>query len=173
MGRIAMAKLDLDLLDEFTHHWFEGWNRHDGQAVAQLCTDDIVFTDPGTGTVRGRADVAGWVQTCARAFPDMRLEVPEPAYASRDRAKGLVLWRMSGTHKGLLDPPGFAPTHRTFVLEGVNHWEFRDGLVERYRADYDTVGFLRQLGLLPDPGSRLERVTVLIQQLGSRFRGKP
>jgi hypothetical protein len=79
---------------------------------------------------------------------------------------------MIGTHKGPLDPPGFAPTHRAFILEGVDHWNFREGLVERYRADYDTIGLLRQLGLIPNPGSRLERATVLLQQLGARLRSK-
>jgi steroid delta-isomerase-like uncharacterized protein len=167
-----MANLDPSFLDEFAHRWFEAWNHHDGQAVAAMCTDGVVFTDPGTGTVHGRAAVSGWVQTCARAFPDMRLEVSERAYISRELPKAIVPWRMIGTHKGPLDPPGFAPTHRAFILEGVDHWNFREGLVERYRADYDTIGLLRQLGLIPNPGSRLERATVLLQQLGARLRSK-
>jgi hypothetical protein len=38
---------------------------------------------------------------------------------------------MLGTHTGPIDPPTFAPTGRSFVLDGVDHWWFRDGLVAR------------------------------------------
>ena len=56
------------------------------------------------------------------------------------------------------------------MLDGVDHWWFRDGLVERYRADYDLYGLLRQLGIAPEAGSRGERAMVLLQRAGARVR---
>jgi steroid delta-isomerase-like uncharacterized protein len=162
--------LDAVFLDDFSHRWIEAWNGRDGGALAALCTEDIEFYDPAIGTIRGRAAVADWVGICARAFPDYRFEEPEPAYLSRDSAKAIVPWRMVGTNTGPLDPPGFAPTGRSFVIDGVDHWWFRDGLVERYRADYDLNGGLRQLGLVPESGSRGERALVRLQRLGARLR---
>jgi hypothetical protein len=52
----------------------------------------------------------------------------------------------------------------------VDHWWFREGLVERYRADYDLNGAMRQLGLSPQPGSRGEQVIVRLQRLGARLK---
>jgi steroid delta-isomerase-like uncharacterized protein len=164
--------LDLGFLDGFSHRWVEAWNRYDGQAVAALCTEDVEYLDPAIGTVRGRAAVAEWVGVCARAFPDYRFEEPEPAYAARDRPKAIVPWRMYGTNTGPMDPPGFAPTGRSFVIDGVDHWWFRDGSVERYRADYDLNGGLRQLGIVPETGSRGEKAMVGLQRLAARLSRK-
>jgi hypothetical protein len=77
---------------------------------------------------------------------------------------------MLGTNTGPIDPPGFAPTGRSVDIEGVDHWWFRDGLVARYRADYDSLGMLRQLGLMAPAGSALERLMVKLQRLGARLR---
>ena len=167
---VTASTLDPAFLDDFGHRWIDAWNRRDGQALAVLCTEDIEFFDPAIQTVHGRAAVAAWVETCARAFPDYRFEEPEPAYVSRDRPKAIAPWRMIATNTGPLDPPGFAATGRPVVIEGVDHWWFRDGLVERYRADYDLNGVMRQLGLAPQPGSRGEQALVRLQRLGARLR---
>jgi len=37
------------------------------------------------------------------------------------------------------------------VIDGVDHWTFRDGLVSRCRTYWDLNDFLRQLGLAPSP----------------------
>ena len=162
--------LERDFLDDFAHRWLDGWNRHGAEALAALCTEDVEFFDPAIETVHGRRAVADWVRTCSRAFPDYRFEEPEPAYLARDRPKAIVPWRMLGTNSGPLDPPGFAPTHRSVTIEGVDHWWFRDGLVERYRADYDLNGVMRQLGIVPAAGSSGERAMVALQRIGARLR---
>ena len=164
------AALDAGFLEDFSHRWLGAWNRHAPDALARLCTEDVEFTDPAIGTVRGREAVADWVRTCDRAFPDYRFEEPEPAYLATDRPKAIVPWRMLGTNTGPIEPPGFAPTGRPMVLEGVDHWWFTGELVSRYRADYDLNGLLRQLGIVPEPGSRGERAMVLMQRAGARLR---
>lgn len=168
----ATEAVDHAFLDDFARRWLDCWNRHDGDALSLLCTDDVEFTDPAIGTVRGRRAVADWVRTCDRAFPDYRFEEPEPGCPSRgDRAKAIVPWRMLGTNTGPIDPPGFAPTGRPIALEGVDHWWFSDGLVARYRADYDSLGMMRQLGLVAEAGSRVEQALVAAQRTISRLRG--
>ena len=120
--------------------------------------------------MHGRARVADWVGTCIRAFPDYRFEEPEPPYMAADRPKAIAPWRMTGTNTGPIEPPGFAPTGRVFVVEGVDPWLIRDGLVARYRADWDVNGLMRQLGLIPQPGSAGERAMVLVQRATARVR---
>ena len=162
--------LDEAFVDDFAHRWAAAWEARDGEALGRLCTEDVEFFDPAIGTVHGRAAVADWVRTCARAFPDYRFEEPEPPYIARDRPKVIFVWRMTGTNTGPIEPPGFAPTGKPIVLDGVDHWWFRDGLVERYRADYDSTGLSRQLGLVPPLGSRAEKGMVALQRLGARVR---
>jgi hypothetical protein len=76
---------------------------------------------------------------------------------------------MQATFTGTM-PPGFAGTGRSAVLDGVDHWTFRDGLVAVNRADYDSMGFARDLGLLPPRGSRQERLVVRLTNLQTRLR---
>lgn len=166
----TQERLSESFITEFGHRWLVAWNDRDGEALAALCTDDVEFFDPAIQTVHGRAAVADWLRQCERAFPDYRFEEPEPPYLASDRPKAIVPWRMLGTNTGPLDPPGFAPTGKSVVIEGVDHWWFRDGLIARYRADYDMAGVMRQLGLMPQPGSKAEQAMVRLQRLGARVR---
>jgi steroid delta-isomerase-like uncharacterized protein len=165
-------RIEPAFLEDFSHRWMDAWNRHDGDALAQLVTEDVEFFDPAIGTVHGRPPVAEWVRQCDRAFPDFSFEEPEPGYISPSGTKAIVPWVMRGTNSGAIDPPGFAPTGRSIVLEGVDHWTFRDGLVCRYRADYDSLGLMRQLGIVAPPGSRGEKAMVMLQRAGARFSRK-
>lgn len=162
--------LERSFLDDFSHRWLDAWNRHDGNALAALVTEDVEFFDPAIGTVHGRTAVAEWVRQCDRGFPDYRFEEPEPGYISPNGPKAIVPWLMRGTNTGPIDPPGFAPTRKPIVLEGVDHWWFRDRLVARYRADYDSLGLMRQLGIVAPPGSRGEKAMVMLQRLGARMK---
>jgi len=162
--------LTREFVEDFAGRWLEAWNRRDRTALAELCTEDVEFFDPAIGTVHGRRAVADWLDACARAFPDYRFEESEPVYMAADRPKAIVPWRMLGTNTGPIDSPGFAPTGRSVVIEGVDHWWFRDGLVCRYRADYDSMGVSRQLGLMPERGSRAERAMAAMQRAGVRLR---
>lgn len=170
MATTTQELVSEDFVADFGHRWLAAWNARDADGLAALCTEDVEFFDPAIGTVHGRQAVASWLRQCERAFPDYRFEEPEPPYVSRDRPKAIAPWRMSGTNTGPMDPPGFAPTGRPVVIEGVDHWWFRDGLVARYRADYDSTGVMRQLGLVPAAGSRAEQAMVRLQRLGARLR---
>jgi SnoaL-like polyketide cyclase len=72
---------------------------------------------------------------------------------SDDGLIAYVPWRMTGTHTGPIDPPGFGPTGRDFAIDGVTLQCFRGGLIWRDRDIYDAAEQLRQLGLMPPPGT--------------------
>src|SRR5664279_788410 len=78
-------------------------------------------------------------------------------------------WYMEGTHRGPIDPPGFAPTRRRMRVEGVDQWTMRDGRIARYRAFYDMNDLARQLGIVPAAGSTAERGMVALQRLQARL----
>jgi hypothetical protein len=76
---------------------------------------------------------------------------------------------MRGTMLGAVDPPGFAPTGRTMLVDGVDLWQFEGERIARYRAFYDLTDLSRQLGILPPQGGRAERATVGLQRLQARM----
>jgi steroid delta-isomerase-like uncharacterized protein len=161
--------LDPAFLEGFAHRWLEAWNSHDGDKVAALCTEDIVYDDPALEqTARSRAEVAAFVRQASAAFPDYEFDEPAPGVASQTEPVAIVPWRMRGTFAGRLDPPGFAPTGGRIEIEGLDHWTFRDGLICRYRAYYDLMVMARQIGAAPEPGTPAEKVGVALQRIKAR-----
>lgn len=77
--------------------------------------------------------------------------VPDGRYATRHLlADGdLVLWHwtFTGTHRG--EFMGVAPTGKRLSFGGVNLFRLADGKVVEDWVYRDTVGFMRQMGMLP------------------------
>ena len=74
-------------------------------------------------------------------------------------------WLAAGTHTGLLDPPGLAPTGKRVEIDVREIAEIRNGLASRIRLVVDMGDFMRQLGLFPAPGSHGERAIAMMQRL--------
>ena len=162
----SMAWLHLFVVD-----YLAAWNNHDPQAVASLVAEDVVWEDPSLAEpARGRREVADFVAATAVSFPDYRFSEPGAAALSENRMVVYLPWRMTGTNTGPIDPPGFAPTGRTFSIEGVDICQFRGGLIWRYRASYDFADLGRQLGLAPTRGGLAERAMVRLQRLAAKVR---
>ena len=148
----------------------EAWNGCDTDAMAQLITEDIVWADPALPEpARGVAAVQEFMRASLRAFPDLRFGEPDPPTLAVDGEVVLWAWSMEGTHRGAIDPPGFAPTGRPMRVEGVDEWTMREGRIARYRAFYDMNDLARQLGIVPPAGSRAERGMVALQRLQARL----
>ena len=77
---------------------------------------------------------------------------------------------MRGTNTGRIDPPGFAATGRSMAIEGVDLWTMREGRIAVYRAFYDMNDLVRQLGLVPPPGSPPEKAMVALQRAQAAIR---
>ena len=154
---------------EFAEQYLEAWNSHDAERIEPLVTDDIVWLDPALPEpARGVEEVKEFMRVSWVAFPDLRF-TPGPMWLDPHEDSMTWAWRMEGTHSGPLDPPGFAPTGRTIDIDGIDVWDFEDGRISRYRAYYDMALVARQLGFMPPPGSRGERVGVMLQRAQARF----
>ncbi|CPR10685.1 SnoaL-like domain protein [Mycobacterium bohemicum DSM 44277] len=123
---------------EFCQRWAQAWNDHDGDAVAALCAEDLVYDEPALGdTVHGRDAIRDFVVNMDADFPDHRFFL-EGLYADVARPAVLVAWRFSGTH---------AATGRRLEFHGDDRLELgEDGLIGAYRCLYDNDLVLRQLG---------------------------
>jgi steroid delta-isomerase-like uncharacterized protein len=138
--------LDQEFLEEFAERWWAAWNSHDGSAVAELCTEDVVNSGPAVGRdIEGREQMATYVGMFVQAFSDMRFTVPEPPYASLTQAKAIVPWRFEATHDGEFAPMGMTATGARLEIDGVDHLWFRDGLVCRRSMVYDYAQVMRTL----------------------------
>ena len=69
-----------------------------------------------------------------------------------------------------MDPPGFAPTGRRWVLDGADFHEYRDGRIAKARVTVDVMSVSRQVGLMPTAGGRAERVMALAQRGVARLQ---
>ena len=157
-------------LREFVERYETAWNGRDADALAQLLTEDIVWTDPALPEpARGIPAVQEFMRSSFLAFPDLTFSQPDPPAIAASGDTVLWTWHMQGTNSGPIDPPGFAATGRTIAVDGVDQWTMRDGRIAVYRAFYDMNDFARQLGIVPPAGSRAERGMVAMQRLRARF----
>jgi steroid delta-isomerase-like uncharacterized protein len=157
-------------LGGFVKRYVAAWNGCDTDALADLITEDIVWADPAMPEpARGIPAVQEFMRTSFRGFPDLRFSEPDPPALAAARDVVFWAWHMEGTHRGAIDPPGFAPTGQTMRVDGVDQWAMRDGRIARYRAFYDMNDVARQIGIVPAPGSRAERGMVALQRLKARL----
>jgi steroid delta-isomerase-like uncharacterized protein len=154
---------------EFSERYTEAWNSHDAEAIEELVTPDVVWLDPALPEpARGVEEVKDFMRRSWVAFPDLRF-TPGPMWLSPHEDSVSWAWRMEGTHRGDIEPPGFAATGRRIDVDGIDVWDFSEGRIERYRAYYDMAQLAQQLGVMPHPGSRGERMGVMLQRASARF----
>ena len=166
----APAGVDHEWLGTFTGDYLAAWNSHDPDRLLALMAPDIVYDDSAWPTrMHGHDDVRAFLRSAWRALPDMTFDVVEGPYVLPGEPKAAIHWRAHATFTGPMDPPGYAPTGRNAVFQGVDFHEYRDGKLARLRVDFDVMDLARQLGLLPPQGSRTERAMAAAQRLGARF----
>jgi steroid delta-isomerase-like uncharacterized protein len=132
---------------------FEAFNEGDLDRCASLAATDFELFDGPSGQVFAGPDgLREWLGTFRTALPDARTELVS-AFAEGDRVATEHVGR--GTHEGPLAGPGgdIPPTGRRIELRFAELYEVRDGKLASMRAFYDSTTLLRQLGLLPEPGS--------------------
>ncbi len=165
----ATADVPADMSD-FTARYSAAWNACDTAAIAELVTEDIVWADPALpAPARGVAEVQEFMRASFRGFPDLRFGEPDPPQIAVRGDLVFWAWHMEGTHRGPIDPPGFAATGRRMRVDGVDRWTMRDGRIAVYRAFYDMNDLARQLGIVPAPGCAGERGLVALQRLQARL----
>lgn len=126
------------LIDRF----YEAFARRDADAMAACYLDDVEFSDPAFGALRGDEARAMWAMLCARAT-DLVIEHGDVV---ADDAAGSARWEARYT---------FAATGRPVhnVIEA--RFAFRDGLIMRHDDRFDFARWSRQaLGV---PGLLLGR----------------
>jgi hypothetical protein len=125
-----------DFVTAFVARYGDAWRSLDPARVLALCTEDTVWQVPGAGTpLRGREAVGAWLDALFAMVPDATFDYPVgPPLLALDGTVAGARFRLRGTMRGPMVPPGFAPTDGPIQDEGVEIYEeFRNGLLARRR----------------------------------------
>jgi steroid delta-isomerase-like uncharacterized protein len=132
--------------------YFDALARRDPDAMARFWAPDGVEHIAGMFDGTGPDEVRDFFAGLFSAMPDFRLVV-DHTVTQRDRVA--VHWHATGTFTGT-DFLGIEATGGRVRLEGVDLLRVADGLIVRNDAYADGMGFARQLGLIPEAGSKQE-----------------
>ena len=127
--------------------WFEAFNK--GKEAAMAAVDELfapTYVGHGTGVVPDvdRAGAKQMAQAYFTAFPDLHLAV-EDLIAEGDKV--VVRATISGTHQG--DFMGMPPTGTQVSFTATAIDRFEAGKFVESWGDVDMLGFLQQLGAIP------------------------
>ncbi len=126
----------------------EVWNKGNFDAVGQYFAAD--FVDHNQAMPQQPPGAAGARQVFAAfkaAFPDLHFTI-EDILTEGDK----VVWRWSsqGTNQGSL--MGMPPTGKQATVTGIEIYRLADGKVAERWGNFDQLGMLQQLGVVPAPG---------------------
>lgn len=137
-----------------TRAYFKALDEHDLDAAAALW-------EPGrTDRVVGMAEFVmpegfmQWFGALFAAFPDIRFEVIS---VTAQKENAAVRYRVSGTFNGTGRFEGLTPNGADVVVEGLDLFTVRDGLIVENHGYINAADMARQLGALPPQGSIAER----------------
>ena len=122
----------------------EIWNRGQMAMADMFFTADYVDHDPAsTNTMRGPEAVKQNATMYRKAFPDLHLHI-EDTISDGDHV--VARWTSTGTHTG--DLQGIAPTGKSITSTGITIARFVNGKIAEEWANWDTLGLMRQLGVV-------------------------
>ena len=120
------------------------YNRRElGRLDAFLAPD---FVSAGPGGRMDRESHATALAASLAALPDLRLTVAEQI---AERVAVVTRWSATGTQLGPLF--GIPPTGRRVTATAIHVHHVRDGRIVDQWEQFDTLGVLGQLGLVPRP----------------------
>jgi len=121
----------------------EGANRHNMAVIHELYPN-VVYHTPMVGELRGEAYRKFWASTL-NAFPDAHWTIDDQI-AEGDKV--MTRWSCVGTHKErFMD---IAATGKKVRLSGICIDHIVDGKIVEEWEEFDTLGMMRQLGVVPE-----------------------
>jgi steroid delta-isomerase-like uncharacterized protein len=122
-------------------------------AVEEIFSPDYVSHDPTSGEVRGIEGARQFAATFREAFPDLQNTI-EDMVAEEDTV--VMRFRGSGTHEGETEAFG-PPTGKRMEITGITIKRLSDGKIVEAWTNFDALGMMQQLGLIPEAGQEEAR----------------
>ncbi len=125
---------------------YEALNQGNLAAFYEVFSPDFVLHNASM-TIQGLEAYRQWLSMYLAAFPDAQTSV-EDVIAEGDTV--VVRQTFRGTHKG--DLMGIAPTGKQGSFTGIVITRVINGKAVEQWTNYDDLGLLQQLGVIPAPG---------------------
>lgn len=136
-------------LKAIVERWVErGWNNGDLAMIDECYAPDYTLHDPSTPNLPGGPEgFKGYVTTLRTGIPDLHFTL-EDLIEQGDK----VVWRFvaRGTHQG--DLLGIPPTGKAATIHGIVISRFVGSTWTEDWVNWDTLGMLQQLGVIPTNG---------------------
>jgi steroid delta-isomerase-like uncharacterized protein len=141
-GRRRMSQANKTVSRRLTE---EAFNQGKYDVIEELVAPTFVNHDPATGDTKGPEGTRELIEGYRSAFPDIKITIEEQI-AEGDLV--VTRWIGTGTHKGEL--MGIAPTGKGTTVTGVTIDKIKDGKIVESWNNWDTLGLMRQLGVVPE-----------------------
>lgn len=127
----------------------EVFNQGNLSAIDEIIAPNYVRYDPASPDgIRGSEGIKQFVTTYRTAIPDIHITTEEQI-AEGDKV--VTRWTGHGTHKAAL--MGIPPTGKQATVTGITITHIANGKIVEEWINWDTLGMLQQLGVVPPPGS--------------------
>lgn len=161
--------LDPAFLQEWADRNMAAWDAMDAEAVADTCTDDVVWLDPSVpGPIRGRKELVKFINALAVSYPDLKITRASDPIPSPVEALGIARYTMTGTLTKLWPYTNLAPTGQSLSVRCIDEWRFRDGLLAHNVTIYDCLTTARQLGIVAPPNTLQGKIFSKLQHFNAR-----
>jgi ketosteroid isomerase-like protein len=125
----------------------ELWNKGNLLVADEIIAPTYLHHDDSTPDLgKGPESEKKRVNLYRTALHDFRLTIED---LLADGETVVARWSCRGVHKGELN--GIAPTGKQFAITGVTIARFANGKIVEGFVNWDALGLMRQLGVVPEP----------------------
>jgi len=125
----------------------EVWNKKNLDAIDELIAADYVDHTLPPGGPSGRDGAKAFIGMYVKAFPDVKITI-EDMIAQGDKV--VTRWSATGTHTGEL--MGIPATGKRINVTGLDITRYSGGKSVEFWGQFDLMGMMQQLGVIPTPG---------------------
>jgi steroid delta-isomerase-like uncharacterized protein len=126
----------------------EVYNKGRVDVLGEILGPGYVGNDPALPEpIQGAGGERELVTAYRNAFPDLEVTVDDMIAAGD---KVVTRWTARGTHRGALF--GIEPTGKEVTITGIGIARVEDGRIAEAWSNWDTLGFLQQLGVIATAG---------------------
>ena len=125
----------------------EAWSKGNLALLDEIVAPLAVDHNPAPGQRPGLEGLKQLIAMVREAFPDWRYTIEDMV---TEGDKVAIRWRAQGTHRGPF--LGIPPTGKQVTVPGINIERIAEGKIVEWWHNFDMLGWLQQLGVVPPPG---------------------
>jgi steroid delta-isomerase-like uncharacterized protein len=172
IARAASKKsgaLDPAFLQDWADRNMAAWDALDAEAVADTCTDDVLWLDPSVpGPIKGRKELVRFINALATSYPDLKITRVSMPIPSPVEPLAIARYTMTGTLTNLWPYTNLAATGQSMEVRCIDEWRFRDGLLASNTTIYDCLTTARQLGIVAPPNTLQGKIFSKLQHFNAK-----